>query len=258
MAILALLLLTFLGLTLAATTSTELQIATNYRWSRQAFYNAQAGMEAAKLILSNSPLWQNILPAPRAPWSPTTLPALPAPPLWAKSGRDFESQSCDYRSGEGYGVILSNASAPGGPVQRWENISATPGADFMGQPLNGGFTLWVRRVITSLPGGQYQDDPTSPPVTLVLTVEGVAPYMGAATAFTGANQARQILEMSVTLATGSVCKQMGGQKGAAPTGENFDPCSALAAGAAGSLAGAFGNSAGRVGSVGDLTSTGAN
>ena len=36
LAILSLMLLTFLGLTLATTTSTELQIATNYRWSQQA------------------------------------------------------------------------------------------------------------------------------------------------------------------------------------------------------------------------------
>src|SRR5262249_55245925 len=141
MAILALMLLTFLGLTLAATTSTELTIATNYRWSRQAYYNAEAGIEAAKLILSNSSRRPNFLPAPRAPWSPTTLPAIPAPPTWTTSGRDFESQSCDYRSGEGYGVVLVNASAPGGAVQRWEDISAPPGASFMGQPLNGGFTI---------------------------------------------------------------------------------------------------------------------
>ena len=65
LAIMALMLLTFLGLTLAATTSTELQIATNYRWSEQARYNAEAGVEAGKVIL---------IPAlsPRGPWSPTT------------------------------------------------------------------------------------------------------------------------------------------------------------------------------------------
>jgi Tfp pilus assembly protein PilX len=36
LAILALLLLTFLGLTLTATTSTEMQIANNYRYAQQA------------------------------------------------------------------------------------------------------------------------------------------------------------------------------------------------------------------------------
>ena len=51
LAIMCLLLLTFLGLTLAASTTTELQIATNYRWSEQAFYNAEAGLEVAKAYL---------------------------------------------------------------------------------------------------------------------------------------------------------------------------------------------------------------
>ena len=51
LAMLSLLLLTFLGLTLAATTSTELQIASNQRWSQQARYNAEAGLQAAQIIL---------------------------------------------------------------------------------------------------------------------------------------------------------------------------------------------------------------
>ena len=54
LAILSLMLLTFLGLTLATTTSTELQIATNYRWSQQALYNAEAGIESARILLSRS------------------------------------------------------------------------------------------------------------------------------------------------------------------------------------------------------------
>ena len=65
----ALMLLTFLGLTLATTTSTELQIATNYRWSQQALYNAEAGIEAGKQILRNIPVgvsWATLLPSVRA------------------------------------------------------------------------------------------------------------------------------------------------------------------------------------------------
>jgi hypothetical protein len=252
LAILALMLLTFLGLTLAVSTSTELQIATNYRWSRQAFYNAEAGLEAGRLILANTPLWVSIVPSNRTAWTPTTLPALPPPPAWGGTGvRDFESQSCDTRGGQGYGVVL-NAAAPTGGTQNWENVST-----FMGQPLNGAFTLWVRRETQAQAGGLLLDDPANPPTTLVLTVEGVAPYVGAGTAFTKANQARQTLEMSVTLAVGDTCRQYGPQKGGAPTGENFDPCSTLSAGAAGSLAGAFGAGAGRVGGAGGLTSTGA-
>ncbi|HKC13268.1 MAG TPA: pilus assembly PilX N-terminal domain-containing protein [Vicinamibacteria bacterium] len=252
LAILALMLLTFLGLTLAVTTSTELQIATNYRWSRQAFYNAEAGIEAGKVILANTPLWLSIVPNNRGPWA--VGPPLPAPPTWPAGppmNRDFESQSCDNLGGEGYGVVLF-AAAPGGAAQRWENTS-----NFMGKSVNGAFTLWVRRTIQTT-GITAQDDPGAPTLnTLVLTAEGVAPYIGGGTAFTKANQARQLLEMNLTLAVAGTCRQYGPQKGGAPTGENFDPCSSLAAGTAGGLAGAFGAGAGRVGGVGTLTSTGA-
>jgi hypothetical protein len=252
LAILALMLLTFLGLTLAVTTSTELQIATNYRWSRQAFYNAEAGIEAGKVILANTPLWLNIVPNNRPPW--TVGPPAPALPIWPAgppNNRDFESQSCDNLGGEGYGVVL-NAAAPAGAAQRWENVS-----NFMGQSLNGAFTLWVRRTIQQT-GTTAQDDPGAPALnTVVLTAEGVAPYIGGGTVFTKANQSRQLLEMNLTLAVAGTCRQYGPQKGGAPTGENFDPCSSLAAGATGGLVGAFGAGAGRVGGVGSLAGTGA-
>jgi len=64
LAILALMLLTFLGLTLATSTSTELQIATNYRWSQQAYYNAEAGIEYGKSLLRYMN-WTLLLPDPR-------------------------------------------------------------------------------------------------------------------------------------------------------------------------------------------------
>ena len=78
LALLALLLLTFLGLTLAVTTSTELQIATNYRWAEQARYVAEAGIEAGKMILRDAPTWENILPPPReTPWTGAAAPTMP-------------------------------------------------------------------------------------------------------------------------------------------------------------------------------------
>jgi hypothetical protein len=139
--------------------------------------------------------------------------------------------------------------------------------NFMNQRLNGAFTVWVKRLLCTGPVQSpctgpanpvnFTDDASAAPTLLTLTAEGVAPYIGAGTAFTKINQARQLIEISFTLGVGQVCKQMGGQKGAAPSGENFDPCSTLSAGATGSLAGAFGNQAGRVGGVGDLASTGA-
>ena len=73
LAILSLMLLTFLGLTLATTTSTELRIATNYRWNTQALYNAEAGIEAGKRALQ-SLNWAGLLPTARGA-SPSTTSA---------------------------------------------------------------------------------------------------------------------------------------------------------------------------------------
>src|SRR5688572_15110507 len=115
LAILALMLLTFLGLTLATTTSTELQIATNYRWSQQARYNAEAGIEAAKSALRTIN-WAAVLPAPRpATWPGNAAPAGPGggaaapsarPDEWGNATRNFENWECDQRgNGLGYGVV---------------------------------------------------------------------------------------------------------------------------------------------------------
>ena len=84
----ALMLLTFLGLTLAATTSTELQIATNYRWSQQALYNAEAGIEAGKIILRNIPSaisWDTILPTVQRGALGTRPTPSPLRPPWRRS-----------------------------------------------------------------------------------------------------------------------------------------------------------------------------
>jgi type II secretory pathway component PulK len=48
LALLALALLTTMGLALANSSSVELQIATNQRWAESARYNAEAGLEYAK------------------------------------------------------------------------------------------------------------------------------------------------------------------------------------------------------------------
>src|SRR5438105_902048 len=65
MSLLALLLLSFLGLTLALTTSTEGQIASNYTNARAAYFNALAGAEVAKSILGANMDWNVILPKQR-------------------------------------------------------------------------------------------------------------------------------------------------------------------------------------------------
>jgi hypothetical protein len=253
LAILSLMLLTFLGLTLATTTSTELQIATNYRWSQQALYNAQAGLEASKLLLSNVARaggnWGQLVPAPRtAPWVPPinnqNLGApLATPP--AVTGRDYERNNCTPgdRSGIGYGLVLRAPDPQTATPTRWENISS-----FMGQNLNGAFTVWVRREVvpaSSPANGTFTDDLAGAPTALVITSEGVAPFSGASTAFTRASQATRVIELTLALVTvDKKCRQPVGQEGSGPSGENFDTCSKLTGGVGGSLGKVFGGGAG--------------
>jgi hypothetical protein len=220
LAILSLMLLTFLGLTLAATTSTELQIATNYRWSLQAFYNAEAGIEAGKRVLQDIN-WRAALPAARGSWTPPTTQPVPATnqpvPPFAGATRDFEMGLCDQRGfGAGYGVVLNDG------ITTYENLAIVPrlgGAE----ALNGSFTLWIRREVIPNPAvaGDYQD--STDDEQLVLTSEGVAPYQNpGANAFAQANVARRIVEVVVQrqLRPGD-CGSRGGQLAGGPEGNNI-------------------------------------
>jgi len=246
LAILSLMLLTFLGLTLATTTSTELQIATNYRWSQQALYNAEACLEASRIALSRVADvvngWQNQLPQPRtAPtwWTVGTAPG----PIDVPVGRDFERSICDQRAGIGYGRILIEGAT------RYEDVST-----FDALALNGACTIWVRRDTQVDNAGQYADSTRNDVLTIV--AEGVAPYAGASTAFTRARQAVRILETRFNLgmaSAGQPCRGIGGQEGLSAQGDNFNPCAPLTAGgSAGSLTPVFGGA-----EAGALTATGA-
>jgi hypothetical protein len=226
LAILSLMLLTFLGLTLASTTSTELQIATNYRWSQQALYNAEAGLEAARVALANLGVadpangWLNALPILR---TGTWTPAGPAPgpdPGETPTGRDFEKGSCDARGGGmGYGRVLVDDTDT-----RLENVSA-----FEGETLNGAFTVWIRRPLLVDADGNFSDD-NAQNAQAVIVAEGVAPYSGGTTAFTRANQAVRTLEVNYQLAqstVGDACETYGGQEGYGSSGEGYNPCAKL-------------------------------
>jgi hypothetical protein len=242
-------LLTFLGLTLAATTSTELQIATNYRWSQQALYNAEAGLEAARIILSRVADVNN-------QWSAKLPPARTTPTWWAPGptrpgptgpsvGRDYERSACDERAGVGYGRVLTEGTV------RYENV-----ASFAGQTLNGAFTIWIRRDLVGDNAGQFADSPLNDVLTVV--AEGVAPFTGPFDAFTRSRQATRVLETRYTLslaAAGDPCLgAYAGQEGGSPFGENFyGGCAPITAGRGGSLENAFGDA-----SSGDLSSTGVN
>jgi Tfp pilus assembly protein PilX len=252
LAILSLMLLTFLGLTLAATTSTELQIATNYRWSQQALYNAEAGIEAGKALLTTM-TWSQILPAarvgPAAPvvctaptcWDGTTTPTVAggggsgrAPRFtgradeWGNPARNFESWQCDSKAdGTGYGVVLDDGTSEA-PFQ-YKNV-------VFGQPLNGAFTLWVRRPVAVRMDGLIEDYSASDDV-LILVSEGVAPFVGSSiTSNAGAaRKAVQVIEVTLSRESASgasACGARGGQAGGGPLGAGFDPCTNLTGGAA--------------------------
>jgi hypothetical protein len=201
LAILALLLLTFLGLTLATTTSTELLISNNYRWGQQALYNAEAGMEVARAVLAEVGDGQRVLPPQRlAPWDPDTQavkdnPELGTPAPLFTASRNFEGRFCDvWGYGAGYGQVLvdpANTAAP------YENVSTA-----FSRTLTGMFTVWVRRDIVYNSGGTLSDNPAGE--SIIVTAEGVAPFTvpGAAGGFQRANQAIRRLESKVTVREG--------------------------------------------------------
>lgn len=243
LALLALLLLTFLGLTLAVTTSTELQIATNYRWAEQARYVAEAGVEAGKMILRDAPTWENILPDPRAnsvAWTGTVPPS--AAVATPETGvRDYENWTCDMKgNGMGFGRVLRS----GGTT--WQYQSA-----YRGRSVNGAFTLWVRRPLWIGPNGtlsdwgQRIDVPPAPPIeeshdNLILVAEGVAPFTGAAMTQTTAaganlvarNKAVYLIEVALsrTPPTPNNCQtSRTGQAGHSSGNTGFAGCEPLAA-----------------------------
>jgi hypothetical protein len=239
LAILALMLLTFLGLTLVTTTSTELQIATNYRWSQQALYNAEAGVEAAKIMLRTIN-WAATLPAARPiatvpPWNGSTTPlvmggGVVAPnaraDAWGNPSRNFENWQCDRRSnGVGYGVVLDDGGALGAQQFR---------TTLLGSNIAGAVTLWIRRPTVQRMDGTLKDlsideDPVDGNSLVILTAEGTAPYTGGTTmmASSAANKAVQVVEVVLraqSTTTTSPCGSRGGQAGSNAENSGFGGC----------------------------------
>lgn len=196
-ALLSLMLLTFLGLTLAMTTSTELQIATNYRWGQQALYNAEAGLDVAKAVMVQVGDGQLLLPDARSnPWNPALVtqpvPAGNKPNPRFVVGRNFEGFDCDtWGNGTGFGQVLVNPNNPGAP---FENVSTA-----FGQKLNGGYTVWIRRELV-LTGSTFMDNPVGE--NIIVTSEGSAPFRGDIGSFQRANRAIRRLESVVHITEG--------------------------------------------------------
>jgi hypothetical protein len=222
-ALLALVLLTFLGLTMTLSTSTELQIATNYRWSQQALYNAEAGIEIAKRYLRQVDWVSTILPAPR----PAPLAGPPTPPFPLRVGpdgepnRSFENQACDAEGQQGFGIVLDDPTYAF-PYQNMSNFLLDDTGAQMG--LNGAFTVWVRRQLQADDNGAYNDDTAN--TSLVLTAEGVAPYTGASgtSVFGRTNRAVRLLEVVLQKVEPGDCENRTGQQGGGPSGSGYDRC----------------------------------
>jgi PilX N-terminal len=198
LSLLALVLLTTMGMALANSTGVELQISTNQRWSESARYNAEAGIEYGKNLLMTMPSWANLLPPARtvADWAPTAWNGAGAAnetgtAPFARATRNFENWQCDEKGfGMGYGVVVDDGGAAGPEEYR---------SEIGGAVLNGSFTLWIRRPVMWSGGNgtgttlqDYTDD-----AVLILVSEGVAPYAGAAanlSAFGAANRATYTIE----------------------------------------------------------------
>jgi PilX N-terminal len=239
LAILALMLLTFLGLTLAATTTTELQIATNYRWGQQALANAEAGIEVGRRYLRQVD-WEGVVLPPAR----TTAVEMASPPQspvaarngpWGEANRSWENQTCDSYAtgggGQGLGYVVDD------PTFAWpyQNVSQYL-VDASNNPLQiwGTFTLWARRPQTVNVAGAAVDS-TAPDV-MVLTAEGTAPFFGPGSLGTHAlnNRAVRYVEVTIVRQTDE-CENRVGQEGGGPLGSGFNQCDTtrLVEGAAG-------------------------
>ncbi|MEO8500116.1 MAG: PilX N-terminal domain-containing pilus assembly protein [Vicinamibacteria bacterium] len=251
LALLALVLLTTMGLALSNSTSVELQISSNQRWSEAARYNAEAGIEYGKSILMAAPSWDAILPSARAvavvpDWTTTawtgaaasaTNPATYAngQPILTRATRSWESWKCDQRGfGMGYGVVYDDGLANGPEEYRSQIGGAT---------LNGAFTLWVRRPVRwdqvdpqgFATGTKLQDYAGND--VLVLVAEGVAPFTGSSNtnAFAASNRAVYTIETllvrtGTTILDQSACSSRQGQAGGSSSGGNSSGCVVLTAG----------------------------
>jgi hypothetical protein len=156
LALLALMLLTTLGITLATTTATEMQIATNFRWGLQAKYNAEAGIEIGKRYLRQVD-WRALLPAARSAADITDGDALSdVENILSRTGpegepsRNHELEDCDTWGLTGLGVILDD------PNQTYPFQSSS---DLLGSSLSGTFTLWIRRPLDFEADGSIRDYP---------------------------------------------------------------------------------------------------
>ena len=173
------------------------------------------------------------LPAHPNGWSDTT-------DSWGLPLRNWENSTCDTLGGNvGYGTILVarpsvdvNGDAGGAPLQYVTQVGDLP--------LQGAFTVWVRRAPVINPDGTVSDDTSN--TEALVTSEGVAPYSGASagSAFALRNRAVRVLQAKLSILAEPPCEAQRGQIGMSSTGSGFSPCSLLTSSA---LADEFGGGA---------------
>ncbi len=213
--ILVLFVLTVLGLALMLTTTTEKDIAINYRWGEQAFFNADAALEYGKNVLAAYALvnqdFTGILPPARAiatvpddtqPWGAAHPDAAACSPT-AAGCRDYQYfiDQCPPLPATGpctriyIGRVLPR---PDGSLAMWD--FRAPGGtqgdlDNDGTPdIEGEFTLWIRRpVVGTRDYGSLPNENDR----VILTAEGTAPNGQGAGA--GKPTSLRRLEMAVRL-----------------------------------------------------------
>lgn len=226
-ALLALTLLTLLGITMSVTTSTEQQISANYRWSQQASYNAESGLEIARNYLRQFE-WNMVLPTAR------NAAQMVAPPVWAgrngpsgEPNRSFQGADCDLatgpggetRGGVGYGVVLDIPTQTN-PFQNTQY--------YMGYGINGTYTIWIRRPLQWDVAGNRMVDMATNDMAIV-TVEGTAPFLEgeSGSAFALNRRAIKIVETVLRRNAGCNDENNPASAGGGPLGANYSGCNAI-------------------------------
>lgn len=224
--ILVLFVLSVLGMALMLTTTTEKDIAINYRWGEQAFFNADAALEYGKNVLGQTLLrdgdFRFILPPARPD---VTVPdnAQPWGQALPENICDPKDPGCrqyqyyvDHCPPVGVGVgpcvrvyIGKVLPRPDGTLAQFD--FRAPGAAVAGDldgdgtaDLEGTFTLWVRRPIIGTQDYGVSDarNPNGLHDRVILTAEGTAP--GAMGAGAGKSVSLRRLEMMVRTPTAGI------------------------------------------------------
>ena len=216
--ILVLFILTVLGMALMLTTTTEKDIAINYRWGEQAFFNADAALEYGKNVVAASLLnngdFAALLPPARAD---VTVPSSGAawgvghPDAGACTRTTFGCRDYQYYvdrcqpdgSGPCVRIYIGRVlTRPDGTLVQYDfrQAGASVSGDLDGDgeaDLEGSITIWARRPVVGDRdyGAPTPQDPLGRHDRVILTAEGTAP--GAMGAGAGRPVSLRRLEMTV-------------------------------------------------------------